>query len=232
MVTLWDGVLALPIIGTLDSARTQVVMESLLQRVVESGRARSVGARDEPAAHTRGGEILVRPMCSGSGERDGIEIVAVDGGPGMTDPARSRTDGYSTAGSLGYGLGTVERQSDFFDLYSHTNGTAIAAAICRDEPRRSSQNRTRYDVGAVHVAKAGEEVCGDNWAWRLRDGRLAILVADGLGHGLYAHEATSAALDVFAKEHEHAGIWFLTMALRVTRPPVSRSSITRCPPVV
>jgi rsbT co-antagonist protein RsbR len=37
VVTLWQGVLALPIIGTLDSARTQVVMESLLQRVVESG---------------------------------------------------------------------------------------------------------------------------------------------------------------------------------------------------
>ena len=39
VVTLWEGVLALPIIGTLDSARTQVVMESLLQRVVESGAA-------------------------------------------------------------------------------------------------------------------------------------------------------------------------------------------------
>jgi rsbT co-antagonist protein RsbR len=37
VVTLWDGVLALPIIGTLDSARTQVVMENLLQRIVESG---------------------------------------------------------------------------------------------------------------------------------------------------------------------------------------------------
>ena len=37
VVTLWDGVLALPLIGTLDSARTQVVMESLLQRIVESG---------------------------------------------------------------------------------------------------------------------------------------------------------------------------------------------------
>jgi rsbT co-antagonist protein RsbR len=37
VVTLWDGVLALPLIGTLDSARTQVVMESLLQRIVETG---------------------------------------------------------------------------------------------------------------------------------------------------------------------------------------------------
>ena len=37
VVTLWEGVLALPLIGTLDSARTQVVMESLLQRIVDSG---------------------------------------------------------------------------------------------------------------------------------------------------------------------------------------------------
>jgi rsbT co-antagonist protein RsbR len=37
VVTLWDGVLALPMIGTLDSARTQIVMETLLQRIVETG---------------------------------------------------------------------------------------------------------------------------------------------------------------------------------------------------
>lgn len=36
VVKLWDGILALPIIGTLDSARTQVVMESLLQTVVQT----------------------------------------------------------------------------------------------------------------------------------------------------------------------------------------------------
>jgi len=36
VVKLWDGILALPVIGTLDSARTQVVMESLLQAIVQS----------------------------------------------------------------------------------------------------------------------------------------------------------------------------------------------------
>jgi rsbT co-antagonist protein RsbR len=36
VVKLWDGVLALPVIGTLDSARTQVVMESLLQAIVQT----------------------------------------------------------------------------------------------------------------------------------------------------------------------------------------------------
>jgi len=39
VVQLWDGILAVPLIGTLDSARTQVVMESLLQRIVETGAA-------------------------------------------------------------------------------------------------------------------------------------------------------------------------------------------------
>src|SRR5262249_33954382 len=39
VVKLWDGVLALPIIGTLDSQRTQVVMENLLQHIVDEGAA-------------------------------------------------------------------------------------------------------------------------------------------------------------------------------------------------
>lgn len=37
VIRVWDGILALPIIGTLDSARTQVVMESLLQNIVDTG---------------------------------------------------------------------------------------------------------------------------------------------------------------------------------------------------
>jgi rsbT co-antagonist protein RsbR len=37
VVKLWEGILALPLIGTLDSARTQVVMESLLQKIVATG---------------------------------------------------------------------------------------------------------------------------------------------------------------------------------------------------
>jgi rsbT co-antagonist protein RsbR len=39
VVQLWDGVLGLPLIGTLDSARTQVVMENLLQQIVQTGAA-------------------------------------------------------------------------------------------------------------------------------------------------------------------------------------------------
>lgn len=42
VVKLWEGILALPLIGTLDSARTQVVMESLLQKIVETGASIAV----------------------------------------------------------------------------------------------------------------------------------------------------------------------------------------------
>ena len=42
VVELWQGILGLPLIGTLDSARTQVVMEALLQRIVETGSALAI----------------------------------------------------------------------------------------------------------------------------------------------------------------------------------------------
>jgi rsbT co-antagonist protein RsbR len=42
VVALWDDILALPLIGTLDSGRTQVVMESLLEKIVETGAATAI----------------------------------------------------------------------------------------------------------------------------------------------------------------------------------------------
>jgi rsbT co-antagonist protein RsbR len=42
VVKLWDGIVALPLVGTLDSARTQVVMESLLQALVETGSEHAI----------------------------------------------------------------------------------------------------------------------------------------------------------------------------------------------
>ena len=154
--------------------------------------------------HARGGEILLRPLTSPTGEREGIEIVALDSGPGIADVARSRIDGFSTSGTLGHGLGAIERQSDIFELYTQPTGTSIVATVYGEARAPSTNADGRYEVGAVHVAKSGEDVCGDDWAWRMRSGRLSILVADGLGHGLHAHEAAAAATDVFAKDHENA----------------------------
>lgn len=152
------------------------------------------------AKHARGGELLIRTLTEPDGEATGIEMLAVDKGPGMAEAA-ARRDGYSTAGTLGHGLGAIERQSDHLDIYTHATGTAIAAQIWRERPALNAP-RPRFDIGAVQVSKTGEDVCGDDWSWRQRDGRLALLIADGLGHGLHAHDASTAATRLFAGEHE------------------------------
>ena len=184
----------------------QLLAERLDFNQERSGRAALIVSElaTNLVKHARGGEILLRPLTSAGGERDGIEIVSIDAGPGITDVPLSRSDGHSTTGTLGYGLGAIERQADAFDLYTQPSGTSIVATIHRDPQKGTLPSNGRYEIGAVHVAKSGEDVCGDDWAWRMRSGRLAILVADGLGHGLHAHEAAVAATDVFAKDHENA----------------------------
>ena len=169
--------------------------------------------------HARGGELLLRAVTDRDGISQGIEVLALDKGPGMSDTARSSRDGHSTTGTLGHGLGAIERQSDSFDLYTHTSGTIIAACVYRSKPP-PDRDGPPFQIGAVHVSKSGEDVCGDAWGWRMRDGRLSILIADGLGHGLHAHEAATAAVELYARIHEQPParlIEDLHAALRPTR---------------
>jgi hypothetical protein len=116
--------------------------------------------------------------------------------------AVSRRDGHSTSGTLGNGLGAIERQSDFTDIFTQPKGTAIVSRLWRDPPPPNVRV-ARVSVGAAHASKPGEDVCGDAWAWRLREQRLAVMVADGLGHGLHAHDAAMAATSTFERTHEH-----------------------------
>lgn len=75
---------------------------------------------------TRGGVIHLR-MVHEQG-RHGVELVAVDDGPGIADVARAMTDGYSTGGSLGCGLPGVQRLMDSFDISSAPGkGTCVTA---------------------------------------------------------------------------------------------------------
>jgi anti-sigma regulatory factor (Ser/Thr protein kinase) len=125
------------------------------------------------AKHARGGELLVRPLSTADGDLAGIEVLSLDKGPGMPETALARRDGYSTTGTLGHGLGAIQRQADQLDIYTHTTGTAIAARIWRERPPADT-GQSRFEVGAVHVSHPTEEVCGDDWGWRQRNGRLTI----------------------------------------------------------
>ena len=60
-------------------------------------------------------------------EPDTLELSSVDTGPGIPDLEGALTDGYSTGGSLGCGLGLVKRLSDEFTIKSSPAGTLISA---------------------------------------------------------------------------------------------------------
>jgi len=136
--------------------------------------------------HARDGTILIRALYDDSA---GVEVISVDRGPGMTTSEALR-DGHSTAGSLGQGLGAASRLSDRFDVYSQQEGSVILSRTWSAPPDRA---KSSVLVSAVSVAHPDEPVCGDAWSRRVDGDVETILVADGLGHGLQAHEAAEEA---------------------------------------
>jgi len=66
--------------------------------------------------HATHGHLLVRRFTDGTG--GGVDVMAMDKGPGIGDIARAIEDGYSTVGMPGTGLGAIRRQAEIFDIYS------------------------------------------------------------------------------------------------------------------
>jgi len=70
------------------------------------------------------GEIVLRRVENGT--KRGIEVVATDDGPGISDVPLAMQDGYSTSGGLGLGLPGVRRLMDEFDIVSRFGkGTTV-----------------------------------------------------------------------------------------------------------
>ncbi len=137
--------------------------------------------------HARGGELLVQELHDG--EHTTVELLAIDRSPGMVDVAVCMTDGYSTAGTPGTGLGAVRRLSNEFDIHSAPDqGTIVLARFGDLLPTR---------FGAICVPVGGEFECGDSWHLEHRGDEIALFVVDGLGHGPFAAEAARAAVGAF-----------------------------------
>ncbi|HTV30231.1 MAG TPA: ATP-binding SpoIIE family protein phosphatase [Xanthobacteraceae bacterium] len=151
--------------------------------------------------HAGGGEMLVGP-CE-VGPSSGVEILALDKGPGMADVQACLADGYSNAGTQGNGLGAVSRQSQFVSIASWPGlGTAVLARLLAGK-RNSAGVPPVRQVGAVAVAKLGEEVCGDSWTVAQSNEVCTLFVADGLGHGPDAAHASAEAVRVLHRFGGH-----------------------------
>jgi anti-sigma regulatory factor (Ser/Thr protein kinase) len=145
--------------------------------------------------HAQRGKVLLR--CLERNGIGGLEILALDEGPGIASIGTSLRDGHSTSGSMGTGLGALSRISHLMDVYTQPGkGTALRLEFWAGpvaEPGRG------LEIGSVCIPKAGEMVCGDAWAVEPDGGDCSLLVVDGLGHGADAARAARTSLEVLAK---------------------------------
>jgi anti-sigma regulatory factor (Ser/Thr protein kinase) len=144
------------------------------------------------ARHAGHGALLMQELREG--DTSGIEVLAVDCGPGIADLEKCMNDGHSTAGTAGNGMGAVRRLSSEFDIHTQSGGGVVVLSriVAGEAPRIGN-----VQWGAVSSCAPGETRCGDCWSLARENGAVALLVADGLGHGDGAAEAAECAVATF-----------------------------------
>jgi anti-sigma regulatory factor (Ser/Thr protein kinase) len=144
---------------------------------------------------SEGGSLVIRRVDSSANA--GVTLLSLDAGPGVENFGRCLQDGYSTSGTSGIGLGSVQRIAHRLDVHSQRGtGTALLVELWAKHPSPLSSADGAM-VGAVSVPIRGEVECGDSWAEQHGNGWSRFMVADGLGHGPIASEAAEAAKRVF-----------------------------------
>ena len=164
--------------------------------------------------HAKQGELHITPLSGRGGP--GIEILSIDRGPGISNLNECLKDGHSTTGTSGTGLGAVRRVSQEFEISSHMNQGTVVVSQLRD----MGAPRSLFKIGLASRPVSGETVSGDGWAVRFGNASMTIMMADGLGHGVLAADASRAAVDAFnrAGEPSPAGlVQTIHSALRGTR---------------
>jgi anti-sigma regulatory factor (Ser/Thr protein kinase) len=141
--------------------------------------------------HGGGGQVILAGLNDG---RSSIgRILAMDSGPGIADVARAMSDGYSTAGTMGGGLGAMKRIASEFEIFTGSRGTIVLLGV-GDAPSNSSLR-----ISGLTLPYPGERICGDGWFCHSEPGRTVILIVDGLGHGWGASEAALEAIETFRR---------------------------------
>ena len=141
--------------------------------------------------HGGGGEAIIMGTKNDHGPVAGI--LALDSGPGIRDVARAMSDGFSTAGTMGGGLGAMKRIASTLEIFTANNGTIVFLQVGESGPTRALQ------IAGIAIPYKGEKACGDAWACDTSNDRTLIILVDGLGHGWEAAEAAAEATRTFRK---------------------------------
>jgi anti-sigma regulatory factor (Ser/Thr protein kinase) len=154
------------------------------------------------AKYSHAGELLVQTLTS---QRNaGIEIIALDRGPGMGNPAACVQDGFSTGGTPGTGLGAIQRLSTVFDIFSVPKLGTVVLSRFWAKRSQTDGDEMGWKIGGLNIPKPGLAISGDAYAWKRTNRGLTVLLADGLGHGPLAAEASRAAVDAFRTNAQKA----------------------------
>jgi anti-sigma regulatory factor (Ser/Thr protein kinase) len=142
--------------------------------------------------HASGGFLIVRTLVQG--RFNGVELLCIDRGPGISSISESMRDGYSTAGSMGTGLGAASRIASSFDMHTTMGaGTVVLARMwnAAGKPVAAPQ------FASICLPVPGERECGDGWGFANTGSRSVMFAVDGLGHGPSAAEASRNAVKLF-----------------------------------
>lgn len=166
--------------------------------------------------HGGGGQVVLAG-CKNDGHA-AARILAMDKGPGIPDIARAMSDGYSTAGTMGGGLGAMRRRAGLLDIFTGRRGTIVLLQV------GPTLRKGNLEVAGLAVPYPGERHCGDAWACACTNDRTVAMVVDGLGHGWEASEAAQEAMGVFRKRwqsHPSEILNYIHDGLRKTRGAVA-----------
>jgi anti-sigma regulatory factor (Ser/Thr protein kinase) len=165
------------------------------------------------AKHAREGHIVAR-LLEGNGAL-GVEVLALDRGPGMANVTASMRDGHSTSGTPGSGLGALQRMTQGFEAWSRPgSGTLLRFEVWGKVGARAAG----LPLGVISAEKPGEAVCGDGWSVLQGRGCLIAFVVDGLGHGPDAAAAARAAISAVEKNAQHEASQIMDSVHNALRP--------------
>ncbi|MGA2889238.1 MAG: SpoIIE family protein phosphatase [Terracidiphilus sp.] len=166
--------------------------------------------------HGGGGQVVIAGIVTNDGPL--ARILAIDRGSGIANIANAMSDGYSTAGTMGGGLGAMKRMATKLEVFTGQTGTIVLIELGK------AASTDKPQIAGIVVPYPGERVCGDGWFSHQTPGRTLVLVADGLGHGSLAAEAAQEAIAAFQQRVNLAPgeiLSYVHDALRKTRGAVA-----------
>ena len=136
--------------------------------------------------HGGGGQVIIAGLSNARGAV--ARILALDNGPGIDNLAEAMKDGFSTAGTMGGGMGAMKRMAKRFEVFTGRSGTMVLLEVGEGPAPE------HMEFAGVTLPYPGEHVCGDGWFCEHTPARTVALLVDGLGHGMGAAEAAQEAV--------------------------------------